>query len=419
MSFLNYTGKVYRQANQYFYEMKNNKNPLKTSCMTRIGNPIIDSLFKYVFLGDKDILKNFLNSILFTGEEEIKELAYIPNEYPSFSGEEYGKNSIRIDVGAKCIIGKKFKDKNLISLYNKKIEDYTIIIALEMQLSLKEEDTKRFIEYATTFYSRNNVEEVWVIALTFFAIKKSIYDTNRTTKTLLYKKSLPKSAEIQTYNDISIIKIDLNFCYQLLENKKNIWILNSKKALGISGEEWIKFLTIPLWCYSEDGFYLLPDISANGFFEEECVRDSLLKLSQSNNEIFQNYQKESALFEKEKSLLEFEILLNKREESIIERENSLNLEKLEEIKSLKERNKELEKEYERLRKNKIIPDPPKIKNFKTCINTMKSPKENKNKMKYLKDSVDEEESDESRDSDYYPKKTDEKENSNHMDLDSN
>ena len=101
MSFLNYTGKVYRKSNLYFYEMKNNKNPIKTSCMTKVGNPIIDSLFKYIFLGDKDILKNFLNSILFTDEEEIKELVYIPNEYPSFSGEKYGNNLIRIDVGAK------------------------------------------------------------------------------------------------------------------------------------------------------------------------------------------------------------------------------------------------------------------------------------------------------------------------------
>ncbi len=418
MSFLKYTGKVYRKANLYFYEMKNNKNPFKTSCMTKVGNPIIDNLFKYVFLEDKEILKNFLNSILFTGEEEILELVYIPNEYPSFSGEKYGKNSIRIDVGVKCKIGKKFKNKKLIST-----EDYTIIIDLEMQIGLKEEDTKRFIEYATTLYSKNNVKEVWVVALTFSSIKKSQYHTNKTTKTSLYKKSVPKSAEIKTYNDITIIQIDLNYCYQLLENKKNIWIINPKNILGISGEEWIKYLTIPLWCYCEDGFYLLPDISAKGFFKEECVRDSLLKLSEFNNEVFQNYQKESTLFEKEKSLIEYESRLNKKEESLLEEVNSFISDKDEEIKNLKERNKELEKENKKLRKNKINVEPPKIKQSQKDNDTVKYPKKNKKKIKYPKDSDDDEESDESHDSDYYPDKSDEeeneKENSNDMDLDSN
>ena len=414
MSFLNYTGKVYRKSNLYFYEMKNNKNPIKTSCMTKVGNPIIDSLFKYIFLGDKDILKNFLNSILFTDEEEIKELVYIPNEYPSFSGEKYGNNLIRIDVGAKCKIGKKNKNKKLISN-----EDYTILIDLEMKTGLKEEDTKRLIENATTLYSKNNLEGVLVVVLTFFPIKKSPFHTNKTTKTLLYKKSMPKYAEIKTYNDITIIQIDLNFCYQLLESKKNIWIMNEKNILGTSGEEWIKYLTIPLWCYCEDGFYLFPDISANGFFKEECVRDSLLKLSEFNNEIFQYYQKESKLFEKEKSLMEFEILLNKREESLLEMENSLSFK----IKNLKERNKELEKEHEKLRKNKMFVEPPKIKQSQKGNNTAKNPKKNNKKIKYPKNSEDREENVESNDSDYYPNKSDEeeyeKENSNYMDLDSN
>lgn len=414
MSFLNYTGKVYRKSNLYFYEMKNNKNPIKTSCMTKVGNPIIDSLFKYIFLGDKDILKNFLNSILFTDEEEIKELVYIPNEYPSFSGEKYGKNLIRIGVGVKCKIGKKNKNKKLISN-----EDYTILIDLEMKTGLKEEDTKRLIENATTLYSKNNVEGVCVVVLTFFPIKKSLFHTNKTAGTLLYKKSMPKYAEIKTFNDITIIQIDLNFCYQLLESKKNIWIMNEKNILGISGEEWIKYLTIPLWCYYEDGFYLFPDISANGFFKEECVRDSLLKLSEFNNEIFQYYQKESKLFEKEKSLMEFEILLNKREESLLEMENSLSFK----IKNLKERNKELEKEHEKLRKNKMFVEPPKIKQSQKGNNTAKNPKKNNKKIKYPKNSEDREENVESNDSDYYPNKSDEeeyeKENSNYMDLDSN
>ena len=425
MSFLNYTGKVNKIANQYFYEMRNKKNRIKTSCMTKVGNPIIDNLFKYIFLEDKKTLKNLLNSLLFTGDEEIKELEFIPNDLPSLTGEKYGKNAKKIDVGAKCQIGQKVKKKKYVRLINNIVDNYTMIIDLEMQIGLKEEDTKRFIDYATALYSRYKTDKVWIVALTFSSIKKSLYQTNKSSKTLFCKKSFPKSAEIKTYDNITILQIDLNFCYELMEHKKNIWILDPDNCLDISGEEWIKYLTIPLWCHLEDGFYLFPDISVKGFFKEAYVRDSLLKLSNFNNEAFQNYEKDSILFEKEKSLLELENSLNKREESLLEKEKSLMIEK-EGIKDLKEKCLKLEKENERLRKNRIIIEPPKIEQFRRNKNNFIYPKKNRKKIIYPKKSDDkEEENEESKDSDYYPYKSDEendeedKDSEYDMDLDSN
>ena len=53
---------------------------------------------------------------------------------------------------------------------------------------------------------------------------------------------------------------------KLLEDNKGIWIKKKKNILNKDGEEWIKYLTIPLWCDKSDkGFYQFPNISEDNF----------------------------------------------------------------------------------------------------------------------------------------------------------
>lgn len=43
----------------------------------------------------------------------------------------------------------------------------------------------------------------------------------------------------------------LNYCYYLMENKKEICIVNKDKILSKKGKEWIKLLTMQIWCTSD------------------------------------------------------------------------------------------------------------------------------------------------------------------------
>ena len=113
MSLLDYTGKVCYFGNNYYFEMKNRNTHLKYSCTTEILNPVFDTTFKFIFLQNADITKNFLNSLNLFGEDEIKELAIIRNEFPKPKGGRYGKDIKRIDVGVLCTLGKKMIKKNL------------------------------------------------------------------------------------------------------------------------------------------------------------------------------------------------------------------------------------------------------------------------------------------------------------------
>ena len=118
-----------------------------------------------------------------------------------------------------------------------------MIINVEIQIGIKEENDKRFIGYATALYSKYEVEKVWVIVFLIAPERITFNQINKTSFTFLTKKSIPQFLDIQQYDILSIIQIDLNYCYKLLNENYNIWILDSNNFLDRKGEEWIKFLT--------------------------------------------------------------------------------------------------------------------------------------------------------------------------------
>ena len=87
MSFLDYTRKIKRNKAEYYYSFKNKNNIVKANFMTKIRNPIIDNIFKYVFSENDKLLINLLNRLFFFGDKEIKSLIYLPKEYHSVLGE--------------------------------------------------------------------------------------------------------------------------------------------------------------------------------------------------------------------------------------------------------------------------------------------------------------------------------------------
>lgn len=425
MSLLDYTGKVSYFGNNYYFEMKNRNTHLKYSCTTEILNPVFDTTFKFIFLQNADITKNFLNSLNLFGEDEIKELAIIRNEFPKPKGGRYGKDIKRIDVGVLCTLGKKDDKEKFIPLDEEQKNLNTIIIDIEMQIEVgfvkKEDYSKRFIDYANQIYASEKVGKVYVIALVLSPKNLSRIKSN-SSKTSLTEKSIPKFSTIKEYDLMTIIKIDLNYCLKLLEDNKGIWILNSKNILNKDGEEWIKYLTIPLWCdISDKGFYQFPNISEDNFVANKYVYQALTLLSNKNIDGHEKYDEESSSFEKDKKICEINDELSETKDKLLEKD--------EELESLKKKYNEMKEEMTKLKKKYISSKRKSSGNQKKNI---KSSNTNKKKYKYPKDEIieendesegevekgeeeeenerneeeEEEEGEESRDSDYYPDKND-------------
>ena len=352
------------------------------------------------------------------GEDEIKELAIIRNEFPKPKGGRYGKDIKRIDVGVLCTLGKKDDKEKFIPLDEEQKNLNTIIIDIEMQIEVgfvkKEDYSKRFIDYANQIYAREKVSKVYVIALVLSPKNLSRIKSN-SSKTSFTEKSIPKFSTIKEYDLMTIIKIDLNYCLKLLEDNKGIWILNSKNILNKDGEEWIKYLTIPLWCdKSDNGCYQFPNISEDNFVANKYVYQALTLLSNKNSDGYEKYDEESSLFEKDKKICEI---------------NDKLLEKDEELESLKKKYNKMKEKMTKLKKKYISSKRKSSGNQKKNI---KSSNTNKKKYKYPKDEIieendesegevekgeeeeenerneeeEEKEGEESRDSDYYPDKND-------------
>ena len=125
-----------------------------------------------------------------------------------------------------------------------------------------------------------------------------------------------KSAIINKNEFVTIIKIDLNYCYYLLEEQKEISILKSENKLKREGEEWIKYLTIPIWCDEfNDGYYYFPNLYEKNFIKNEYVIMALLKLATKYDGAFKYFDFESIIFDKNRKIFEQkEILLEKNKE---------------------------------------------------------------------------------------------------------
>ena len=98
MSFLDYTGEVNKINNIFYFQIKKRNIPLRSSCATEILNPVLYSTFKFIFSQNKEITKNFLNSLIFNEEKQIKELEYVRSKLPMIKEDKYGKNIKRTNV---------------------------------------------------------------------------------------------------------------------------------------------------------------------------------------------------------------------------------------------------------------------------------------------------------------------------------
>ena len=80
-------------------------------------------------------------------------------------------------------------------------------------------------------------------------------------------KNFSDYKNVIAYDDYIIYQIDLDFIRKLiLENNKQLWILDEKQIMNESSKEWIKYLTMPFWCDCiHDFYYIFPKLNKKFF----------------------------------------------------------------------------------------------------------------------------------------------------------
>ena len=93
--------------------------------------------------------------------------------------------------------------------------------------------------------------QFWMKKLSYLVliIKNSVNKNENSFANINYsKKSLAKYNTLTEYKNNLIIEVDLNYWYTLIKNNKEIWILDKNKILDKKIKEWLKLLTMQLWC---------------------------------------------------------------------------------------------------------------------------------------------------------------------------
>ena len=378
-SFLEYTGKVSSDNYFYYFQMekhikKNNKYKnevfkICSSSYTEIFDPTIDNAFKYIF-NQKAIIIKLLNDLLFPKKDKIKDVEFTKNDLFGQFGGKHEIGSKRVDLALKFKLYEECEENltNVISdhndskmdLYDGNIKKEDLVNDLEMQLDFNNKNSERFIRYVHYIDANILSKKIWLIALIYSSEDN---EHNKSSNVNYEEKKLLNQRMIREYTNHFIFEIDLNFFYKMMMKNEKIWILNKNDFLTDKGKEWIKLMTIPMWCKSyRRGFYAFPDLNEMKFTEKE-VQNVLLILGQKNP-LYQTYIYDSMCLEKEEK----------------------------EFKELKKQNEKMEKDIKKLEKENKEKDEI-IKKLKKQLNQKL---ENKNN----KDSHEEE--DDKKDEEYYP-----------------
>ena len=157
------------------------------------------------------------------------------------------------------------------------------------------------------------------------------------------------------------IEIDLNYCYKLINDKKNITSTNQQQ--GDKGIEWLKLIIMSIWCdkkEDEKKLFYFPNLNKMKFCQEEVKK--ALNILSHQDPMYQLYVKEEENIKNE--LKEFNRLKEKEKIHKIE---------------LAEKDKQITE------KNKLIANlENQIKILKNNIKSRKNIKGKENVKKYQK-----------------------------------
>ena len=340
-AFLNYTGKVVKANNKYEFEM-NDSPKISQFNYFNAYNPTFDNTFKKVFK-QESILLCFLNDLLYPNENKIKKIQYIKT---NFNGhiDKYSIDSIYLDMPCICFLDNKSDEKNKIIKNDKIIEDddkemknvenisengalteiHDLVIDVEMQKIIDESPSERFIKYMS-YLSANILNKKIIILVLLIKNNDNYSESNSKSAKINYtKKSIPKYKTIKEFDNNVIIEVDLNYCYYLIKNKKEIWITDKNNVLTNKGKEWIKFLTMQLWCSSfGEEMYTFPNLE-NLYFNQPEIKKALQILNVINPLTSKSILSEIEEMDKEKEISKLKKLNEDKDKSLQEKDKIIN-----------------------------------------------------------------------------------------------
>ena len=327
MSFLEYTGKFKKNKNNSYIFSWSEGPKTTTKDFTAIMNPTLDNSFKSMFGSDATILKSLLNSILFPKKKLITKLEFYRTNFEGKNQKNYrhGSGSKNIDVGCKCYLKKN----------NLKIKDNILIIDVEMQIGFSNRVEERFIDYANIIRVHSNYNDTWVVA---FILRNNL----KNNIIQLNKIKAENLVNVKEFQSLKIIEINLNHCFSLIEENKDI-ILYGEDQLDTEGEEWIKLLSSPIWCQSKkenSDIFIMPDHTQNDFVSKNVKKaiDNIVYVGQN---LDLSYVKELHDRKDKQYFAQLE-----EENKNIKKEND---EIKEENKIIKEENDEIQNKYNKLK----------------------------------------------------------------------
>ena len=393
MSFLKFTGKNEKENNYYVFGMDGYKRKTKYPEVIQIPSPITDNNFKQVFGKHEEIARSLLNSLLYPNSNDIIKVEYLPSELPGKIDEYpeeaklYSLDSLRFDVLCKCKLNDDKKEEEQIQgedddendqikeedkdemidesdeyenyakeiqkivdsekddqmektgkknkkLKNKRKKDNEkrIIVDLEMQIGYDIESTRKFIDYAKGLNLKYG-GQIIVLSLAYRGSQQP--KKNKGFEISLQKTDFSDYKKVEKYGDYIIYQIDLDYCRKLIsETKENLWIINEKQIMNDSSKEWIKYLTLPLWCKSSKPYYYeFPPIEQK-FFKTDSIYEAFLILSGQNELDYLSHAKYQE--SQEKKIIAFLKLFreNKEKDKKLKEKDAAIKEKDEKIKEL-------------------------------------------------------------------------------------
>ena len=176
-------------------------------------------------------------------------------------------------------------------------DENTIIIDLEMQNGYDLDKSRKLIDYAKALNEKYG-KKIIVLSLAFKGFPNP--KKNKGFEISLAKTNLSDYKIIKKFDDYVIYQIDLDYCRTLIQKKKSkLWILNEKQVMNLSSKEWIKYLTLPIWCKSTEPYYYEFPPLEKDFFLTEYVYEAFVILSNQEESTYLNYAKKQEDQEKQ------------------------------------------------------------------------------------------------------------------------
>ena len=275
MDFLNFTGE-YEIIKNNLFKFKFIGNVETTDSPLLVLPPIYDISFTKIFIYNKmglEIIKDFLNSLLFPKSQSIIELKYHKSGKSSYSD----FNEIEDDIITEGLFIAKVK---YIEKGNKSIKEKEILICFLFYSDyLFYKHSNNYLKYNKEEREESKYKLQWAMILYLDRTKNPIFE-KKDESFITKKYKLYEDYFNDDINSISIFEIYLNDLYSNLD--KTISICENEEIQDI-GKEWIKFFSMEL-CANDfkKPYYCFP---SNMQFRGKYIKNAIETLSDNDDNL--------------------------------------------------------------------------------------------------------------------------------------